>query len=73
VDKMPLTWQNATLYMQWCLDCHRHPEQYIRPKDEVFNMSWPPSEWDQTKRGPELVEQYHVNKPQLDNCSVCHR
>jgi heme/copper-type cytochrome/quinol oxidase subunit 3 len=33
---MPLTWKAQTLYMQWCLECHRHPEQYLRPKDQVF-------------------------------------
>src|SRR6187431_275631 len=28
VDEMPLTWQVHTLYMDWCLDCHRNPEQH---------------------------------------------
>ena len=23
VEKMPLTWRSATLYMEWCIDCHR--------------------------------------------------
>src|SRR5207253_398024 len=31
VDDMPLTWRVATLQMDWCLDCHRHPERYVRP------------------------------------------
>src|SRR5436853_4431396 len=25
VDEMPLTWQHATLHMEWCLECHRNP------------------------------------------------
>jgi hypothetical protein len=25
VDQMPLTWQQNSLLMQWCLDCHRQP------------------------------------------------
>ena len=26
--------------MEWCLDCHRAPEKYLRPRDEVFNMAY---------------------------------
>jgi len=72
VNHMPLMWKNATLHMQWCLECHRNPEKFIRPKEEVFNMDYlrPPN---QPELGKQLVEQYHVNKGQLDNCSVCHR
>src|SRR5437879_3290891 len=32
VNLMPLTWRSNTLYMQWCIDCHRAPEKYLRPK-----------------------------------------
>jgi hypothetical protein len=42
VDKMPLMWQTASLQMEWCLECHRNPEKFIRPKSEVFTMEWPP-------------------------------
>ena len=37
IAEMPLTWTAGTLYMQWCLECHREPEKYVRPKSEVFN------------------------------------
>jgi hypothetical protein len=58
--------------MSWCLECHRAPEKFIRPKEEVFNPDWtPPS--DQLAQGKELVEKYHINVSQLDNCSICHR
>ena len=40
VDKMPLMVQAAPLLMGWCLDCHRAPEKYLRPRDEVFNMAY---------------------------------
>ena len=40
VDQMPLTWKENTLYMKWCLECHRAPENEIRPRGEVFNMKW---------------------------------
>src|SRR4030095_2120780 len=42
VDEMPQTWQEQSLQMEWCLQCHRNPEKFIRPKDKVFEMEWPP-------------------------------
>src|SRR5262245_44623459 len=45
VDQMPLTYQANTLLMEWCLGCHRQPEKYLRPREEVFNMAYePPTE-----------------------------
>ena len=26
-------WQEKTLLMEWCLDCHRQPEKYVRPRE----------------------------------------
>jgi hypothetical protein len=45
VDQMPLTYQANTLLMEWCLGCHRAPENFLRPREQVFNMAYePPSE-----------------------------
>ena len=72
VDKMPLMQQAASLQMEWCVDCHRYPERQIRPKSEVFNMSWKPR--DQAALGPKLVKDYGVRSPRdLMSCSTCHR
>lgn len=74
VDQMPLMSKGQTLHMQWCLQCHKAPEKFIRPKEEVFNMKWRPSgEESQLEMGSRLVEEYDINKQQLTNCSVCHR
>jgi len=73
VDRMPLMWQNASLQMEWCLNCHRHPEQYIRPRDQVFNMEWQPAE-DQLVLGSKLLKEYNIqNARSLTSCSTCHR
>src|SRR3954462_9919179 len=32
VDKMPLMFQANSLQMEWCLNCHRAPEKFLRPK-----------------------------------------
>ena len=26
--------------MEWCLNCHRAPEKFLRPRDQVFNMNY---------------------------------
>jgi len=70
VDQMPLTWRTQTLYMDWCLDCHRQPERYVRPREQVFNMAWEPPQ-DQLALGAKLVRTYRIRS--LTDCSVCHR
>jgi hypothetical protein len=70
VDKMPLTWQKASLQMEWCLDCHRHPEQYVRPREAVFQMGYEPP-IDQETLGRQLVKEYKIQS--LTSCSTCHR
>ena len=70
VDQMPLMYQQNTLFMEWCLDCHRQPEKYIRPKDKVFQMDYKPAE-DQLTLGAKLVSEYKVRK--LTDCWICHR
>jgi hypothetical protein len=72
VNQMPLMWKTQSLQMEWCVECHREPEQYLRPREEVFNMQWTaPS--NQLEVGRVLLQRYHVNKEQLNNCSICHR
>src|SRR6202161_4617347 len=51
VDQMQAISQKGTLLMEWCLDCHRGPEQYVRPRDQVFNMDYEPEGGDQLKIG----------------------
>jgi hypothetical protein len=36
VDRMPLMRKAYSLQMEWCLDCHRHPERAVREPHEVF-------------------------------------
>ncbi len=71
VDKMPLMMKVNTLNMNWCIECHRNPEKYIRPREEVFNMAYEAPSDQLTRLGPELVKEYHVQK--LEDCYTCHR
>jgi hypothetical protein len=40
VDQMPLMYQESTLQMEWCLNCHRNPAKNLRPTNEIYNMAW---------------------------------
>jgi len=70
VDTMPLTWRENTLYMDWCLECHRAPERYVRPRQYVFSMDYQ-TPVDQIALGEKLVKEYKIRK--LTSCSTCHR
>src|ERR1017187_8004371 len=86
VDQMPLTYQYASLQMEFCLDCHRAPEKYLRPREQVFNMRYEqPSTGepvivkgtaysDQEALGNALKEQYKVRSVNdITSCNTCHR
>jgi hypothetical protein len=80
VDAMPLMYEENTLQMEWCLNCHREPEKFLRPKSEVFNMKYqqPTSEapveamiagkkesfTDQLALGTALRNEYHLRTQQ---------
>ena len=63
------------LNMAWCLECHRDPRPFLRPRDQVTNMDWTPLGADDPRvradLGKRLMENYHVN-PSTD-CVTCHR
>ena len=40
VDEMPLMYEENTLQMEWCLNCHRNPAVNLRPTSEIYNMAW---------------------------------
>jgi hypothetical protein len=40
VDEMPLMYEQNSLQMEWCLNCHRNPGVNLRPASEVYNMAW---------------------------------
>jgi hypothetical protein len=73
VDQMPFMYQEPTLLMEWCLDCHRNPAAQIRPREEVFNMKYEPPD-DQLELGRKLVKRYKIkDSKSLTSCSACHR
>jgi hypothetical protein len=75
VDKMPLMYQAQSLLMEFCIDCHRAPEKYLRPREEVFNMNYKvPAGTTQLELGLQLKKEYNISSPEhMTSCSVCHR
>jgi Cytochrome c7 and related cytochrome c len=86
VDRMPMMYAHATLQMEWCLNCHRSPEKFLRPRAEVFNMRYQqPTSLDpvnldgraftdQRVLGNYLKSKYHLRSVQdITSCNTCHR
>ena len=76
VDDMALVYQAKSLQMEWCLECHREPERFLRDPKEVFNMKW--REENKTKEeiayGLEWKQKSSVrHKAVMQSCSTCHR
>lgn len=86
INEMPVVYHAKPLSMGWCLNCHRAPEDHIRPTEEVFNLTWKPEDelkkrtsladkdgraLTQYELGQRLKEEKHINPPQT--CQGCHR
>lgn len=75
VDKMEVVWKEEPMNMGWCLECHRRPEQFLRPKDQITNMDYgynpPLSPEEQWEIGTRLRAEYNINP--RTSCSTCHR
>jgi len=86
VDRMPLMFAAKSLQMEWCLDCHRAPEKYLRPLEYVFNMQYQPPSGEQTvtfdgrqftdqqSLGQAIARAFNVRSVHaLTSCNTCHR
>lgn len=81
IDQMQAVYQKGTLLMEWCLDCHRNPENHLRPRDQITNFAWtadqfkdpnqPDKVWTQHELGKKLKDELNVRS--LIECSTCHR
>src|SRR5262249_35001813 len=86
VNEMPLMYAENSLQMEWCLNCHRQPEKFLRPREEVFNMTYqqPNREhgvafagrryFNQDELGRDIAKAYNLRTVQdITSCSTCHR
>ncbi len=69
VDEMEVVRQVEPLSMGWCLECHREPELYLRPNEEVTTMGYvQPADF--VERNLERIRTQGIQPP--TNCSACH-
>jgi len=73
VDNMPALYQENTLQMEWCIACHREPENFIRPRSEIYNMQWKDGDATENQRKTMKADYKIRSKEMLTSCSVCHR
>lgn len=69
VDQMPEVVQSKPLSMGWCLECHRAPEEFLRPPEEVTTMGFEPAT-DQIEQNLQRIEDEGIYPP--TDCSGCH-
>ena len=69
VDQMDVVSQAEPLSMGWCLECHREPEQYLRPNDEVTTMGYMHSAG-YVGANLDRIREEGIRPP--TNCSACH-
>jgi len=79
VDQMEVVRHDKSHSMDFCLECHRNPENALRPLAEVTNLGWQAPDKDgktgteaQRLLGLELKKNWHINPPDK-NCAGCHR
>jgi len=70
IDEMEVVTQARPLDETWCLDCHRDPDPYLRPDDELTTMDWrAPS--NQRELAARIRAEKHLAPPV--GCTGCHR
>lgn len=76
INEMEVVRQVKPLSMAWCLECHRSPQEHLRPRDQVTSMTWDVSSTGKSpsELGAELAAEYHVQSPEfMTSCTTCHR
>lgn len=70
IDRMNVVMQTEPLSMSWCLDCHRNPEEHLRPVSEITNMNWKPGE-NHEEFAKQMMKDLIITPP--TGCQGCHR
>ncbi len=72
INEMEVVYHAESLSMKFCLDCHRHPENFLRPLDKVYDLDWKPESAEaQKEAGLQMVHDWKISPP--ESCSRCHR
>lgn len=81
INEMEVVWHDQPQGMAWCLNCHRNPQNYLRPLSEITHLDWKPEDmgnnpetgkpWTQVEIGTKLKNDWHID-PKV-TCTTCHR
>jgi hypothetical protein len=72
INEMDVVKHTKSLSMGFCLDCHRNPQAFVRPLDQVTNLSWKPEQAaEHAKWAEAFVKNNKIAPPQ--SCTGCHR
>ncbi len=79
INEMEVVYHAKSLSMEFCLNCHRAPEEVLRPLNQITNLEYVPPHGEkesvstaQLRIGKELKDKWHINPPDK-NCAGCHR
>ena len=64
---MVKVYQAKPLTMEWCINCHKNPTEYLREPSKVTQMGYQFTALDREA----IKKKNEVNPP--INCSACHR
>jgi Cytochrome c7 and related cytochrome c len=72
VNEMPVVYEDQSLSMKFCLNCHRHPGQYLRAPADVYNLESPTlAAQGKAAEAAQFIHDWKLLPPQ--SCSGCHR
>ena len=86
VDEMKVVHHDQSLTMGWCLECHRNPEERLRPLEEITNFDYSAEDYlkehvIENADGERITEpsefgaflRAHWNVNPKESCATCHR
>jgi NAD-dependent SIR2 family protein deacetylase len=72
VNEMPVVYEDKSLSMKFCLNCHRNPEPYLRAPGDVYNLESPTLvAQGKSAEAAAMIADWKIKPPQ--SCSGCHR
>ena len=73
IGSQRLTRKAEPIFMGWCLDCHRHPQKFLRKPEDIFSPSAPARPDLPPAQSAELYQRYDIAGNNLTDCYKCHR
>jgi len=70
INEMELVWHHESLAMGWCLDCHREPEDSLRPLDQITNLDWKPEDLSREEFYEHLANQSETTVEELEKIAA---